>query len=66
MKNYKVKIKAKDMEIEAINEVEALEKVIDLVKKCINSKIGINKITTKESIFEYDVIELKTSSNLSK
>lgn len=66
MKNYKVKIEVKDMEVEATNEEEALENVIDLVKKCINSKIGINKITTKESIFEYDIIELKTNSNLNK
>ena len=66
MKNYKVKIEVKDMEVEATNEEEALENVIDLVKKCINSKIGINKITTKESIFEYDIIELKTNSNLNE
>lgn len=61
MKNYKVKIKKiekTDMIVVAEDKDEAILSVQDLLDKCIEEKVNLNKIFTDKPNFIFEVEEL--------
>lgn len=60
MKNYKVKIKKieiSDMIVDAKSEDEALKKVSDILKKCVDNNVNLSKVFDAKPSFIFEIEE---------
>ncbi len=60
MRNYKVKIKkieVTDMLVDAKSEDEALKKVSDILKKCVDNDVDLTKVFDVKPSFIFEIEE---------
>ena len=60
MKNYKVKIKKieiTDMLVDAKSEDEAVKKVSDILKKCVDNNVDLTKVFDAKPSFIFEIEE---------